>query len=331
MIKVAVIGVGSIGQHHVRNYHQSSLATLVGISDANPGTAKRIGERHKVPFYEDYRQLLEKEKPEAVSIAVPTEAHFEVVKGALQAGCHVLVEKPIAATVEQGKAMVKMALDEKCVLRVGHIERFNPAIIKLKEILQTGILGNIFQIHARRLGPFPPHIRDVGVVLDLAVHDLDIMRYLTDSEVTRLYSETSQVQHAKHEDIFSGTIRFANNVLGVLQLNWHTPKKTREISVIGENGMLEVDYVEQALRFYRKNAAQNDIIGMITENYIIIKQEPLRAELDNFIEDVQQNKYQPNQKYQGASGNDGVAALKLAQALVHSGLEQEIIYFSIDS
>lgn len=335
MIKVAVIGVGSIGQHHARNYRQSSLSLLTSVADASIEIGQRVAELQDVPFYQDYQEMLDKEKPEAVSIAVPTEAHFPVVQDALNAGCHVLVEKPIAATVEQGKAMIELAQKNKRVLRVGHIERFNPAVVKLKQELQTGFLGPIFQIHARRLGAFPAHVKDVGVILDLAVHDLDIMRYLIDSEAVRLYAETNQVKHKSHEDIFSGNIRFDNGVMGILEINWHTPRKIREIIITGERGMFHVDYLNQELDFYESNYRSTWSDSILLEGpkarYQINKIEPLRAELENFINDIEQNRYQNEKHYHGADGLDGVIALELAQAFIQSGRETKVIHFPAQS
>jgi predicted dehydrogenase len=120
---------------------------------------------------------------------------------------------------------------------VGHVERYNPAVVELKRRLDAGELGRIFEIVARRKGPFPDRVRDVGVVMDLAAHDLDVMWYLTGAEVTRVYAETAQRVHESHEDLLLGTLRFSDGILGVLDINWLTPTKIRELSVIGERGM----------------------------------------------------------------------------------------------
>lgn len=329
MMKVAVIGVGSIGQHHARIYRQSPLVDLVGVSDASPERGGRIADLYNVPLYEDYRQLLEVEQPDAVSIAVPTFAHYQVVKDALDAGCHVLVEKPIAATIEEGQAMVAMAREAGKVLRVGHVERFNPAIIGLKDKLSQGALGRIFQIHTRRVGPFPPHVKDVGVIMDLAVHDVDIMRYLTGSEVIRLYGETKQEIHASHEDVFNGTLRFADNTLGILEINWLTPTKVREISVTGERGMFIANFITQDLYFYENGEVDDvewstlSILRGVSEGamtrYPLRRVEPLLAELEGFIKDI------GDKQVRGATGDDGVAAIKLAQAFLKSGSETNVI------
>ena len=135
-------------------------------------------------------------------------------------------------------------------LTVGHIERFNPAVVELQARLRAGELGRVFQVHARRVGPFPERVRDVGVVLDLAPHDIDVMRFLLDSEVARVQAETEQRINTEHEDMLAGVLRFANGVVGVLDINWLTPTKIRELSVLGERGMFVVDYLARELTFY---------------------------------------------------------------------------------
>ena len=142
------------------------------------------------------------------------------------------------------------------MLTVGHIERFNPAIRELRRRLEAGELGRIFQISATRLGPFPARIRDVGVVVDLAPHDLDVMRFLVRAEPVRIYAETERRIHTEHEDLFNGTVRFANGVLGVLNINWVTPTKRRVLTVTGERGMYVADYISQDLVFYANPEAQ---------------------------------------------------------------------------
>ncbi len=159
-------------------------------------------------------KMIAEMKPEAVSVAVPTVLHEEVVLAALEGGAHVLVEKPIAASLEQGRNMINRARELGRQLMVGHIVRFNPAIQQLKQRLNAGELGRIFQIICRRVGPFPARIRDVGVVIDLAPHDVDLMRFLTGLEPLRVYAETEQRIHTEHEDLILGLLRFPDGVTG---------------------------------------------------------------------------------------------------------------------
>jgi predicted dehydrogenase len=248
---------------------------------------------------------------------------------ALAAGCHVLVEKPIAATLAEADELVARAASAKRVLAVGHIERYNPAVLELKRRLDEGQLGRVFQLNARRLGPFPQRIRDVGVVVDLATHDLDVMRYLTGSEIVRVYAETRREVHTTREDLVSGLLRFDDDSVGVLQINWLTPSKIRELTVTGERGMFRADYLTQDL-FFHENAAASEhnwqqitMLRGVSEGsmvqYAIQKREPLRSELEAFLRAV------AGDASGIVTGEDGRKALRLALALVESGAEGRVV------
>jgi UDP-N-acetylglucosamine 3-dehydrogenase len=203
---------------------------------------------------------------------------------------------------------------------VVHIERYNPAIVELKRRLERNELGQIFQVHARRLGPFPTRIQDVGVIMDLAPHDLDIMRHLTGGEVSRVHAETKRILHGTQDDMFVGIVRFEDGILGILEINWLTPTKIRELYVTGERGMFRVNYITQDLYFY-ENAATNDagwstisLIRGVSEGmviqYPIKKKEPLRAELESFVDCVRE--VLPEK----GNGRDALVALELVEALM---------------
>jgi UDP-N-acetylglucosamine 3-dehydrogenase len=329
MIRTAVIGVGSMGRNHARVYSELPEAQLVGVADDNFQTAETVGKAFGVKPYQDFRQLLDVEKPEAVTIAVPTALHEEVAAYALKAGTHVLIEKPIAATIDEGKRLIALADEEKRKLMVGHIVRFNPAIQELKKKLDAGELGRIFQVFCRRAGPFPARIRDVGVVIDLAPHDVDIMRFLIGKDPIRVYSETEQRIHTAHEDIVFGLLRFPDGVIGSLEINWLTPTKIREVLVLGERGLFRVDDLTQDLYFFENAVATNmpwttlqTLKGVSEGNmqrFSLQRYEPLKAELQGFLKAVTEDSAVP------VTGADGLAALKLALALVESGSTHQMI------
>jgi predicted dehydrogenase len=321
-LKAAVIGVGAIGRNHARVYDESPLAELVGVVDTSPALAEQVGRQRGVRGYTSLEALLEHEKPEVVSIAVPTEGHWQVARQALEAGLHVLVEKPIATTLEQGRAMIRLAEERGLVLAVGHIERHNPAILELNRRIEEGALGAIFQLHARRIGPFPSRIRDVGVLLDLATHDLDVMCALVKQPVQRVMAETLSRINTDREDMVNGMVRFQNGVLGVIDINWMTPTKVRELSVIGAKGMFRVNYLSQELYFYENDSAPSnwDSLSVLrgvgegnVTGYKINRVEPLKAEIEDFIRAVESGT-QPK-----VTGRDGLRALGLAQAMVEAG------------
>ncbi|MDH4209115.1 MAG: Gfo/Idh/MocA family oxidoreductase [Anaerolineae bacterium] len=330
MIKAAVIGVGSMGANHARIYNELEGVTLVGVCDADPQLVEKVASRHRTGQYSDHRDLLDQERPDLVSIAVPTGFHHQVALDVIDRGVHLLVEKPIADTVAHAEKMVERAEARGVQLMVGHVERFNPAVVELKRKLQDGQLGKMFQIHVRRLGPFPHRVRDVGVVIDLATHDLDVMCYLTGASVLRIYAETEQEIHTHHEDSLSGLLRFDNGVVGVLDVNWLTPTKVRELYVTGEKGMFVVNYLTQDLYLYENEYVGSDwdSLGMLKGvgegNMIklrIAKREPLLVELESFVGCVEHGTPPP------VSGGDGIRALSLAQALVSSGQEHRILEF----
>lgn len=330
-IRTAVIGVGSMGRNHARLYRELEESQLAGVADADPEAARNAGQSFQAPAYPDYRKMLAEVRPGAVTVAVPTAGHAEVVLAALEAGADVLVEKPIAATVEQAEQLIQTAEKLGRLLMVGHIVRFNPAIQALKQKLNEGLLGRIFQISARRIGPFPPRVRDVGVVVDLATHDLDLMRYLTGLEPLRVYAETEQHIHTDHEDSLLGLLRFPDQVSGSLEINWLTPTKIREIMVLGARGLLRVDDLTQEMFFYEDPATASLATGNANQpfgpsvgearvtRFPVQRYEPLKAELQAFLQAVQNGGPAP------VSGQDGLAALRLALALVESGQKRQSI------
>jgi predicted dehydrogenase len=327
-LRFAVIGGGSMGYNHARVLSEMDGVELVGLADPDPLARQRIARRFRVPTFADYRNLLDQARPHAVSVVVPTRLHHEIAAAAIAAGCHVLVEKPIASSCDEGADLIERAEERGVVLSVGHIERFNPAVRELKRRLDRGDLGTIFQVHARRLGPFPTRVRDVGVVIDLATHDVDVMRFLLEADVERVYAETARRIHTDHEDLLSGLVKFANGAIGVLDVNWLTPTKIRELTVTGERGMFRVDYLSQDLFFYQNESVEQtwrpgDGLTRVSEGDVlkvrIERQEALAAELAAFAA-AARGEDQPV-----VTAGDGLAALRLAEAIVRSGLEHREI------
>ncbi len=327
-LRVGVIGLGVMGRNHARILSDLDEATLVAVCDTAPLATAWARRKHRVNAYSLPTELLDREKLDAVTIAVPTRAHLEVGEAALSRGLHVLIEKPIAGDLAEAEQLVAAARVAGRVLAVGHVERFNPAVRELKRRLALNELGRVFQIHARRLGPFPPRIRDVGVVVDLATHDLDVMGYLLGSEVVRLYAETQHRVHTDHEDMLSALLKFDNGTVGMLDVNWLTPTKIRDVSVLGERGMLHVDYLDQRLSFYENPDTLGEwspdahLPGVSEGNmvrYRVDRAEPLRVELLSFLRSAATG--MPPE----VGGPDGIRALQLALHLVASGEQGKVI------
>src|SRR6266540_6586225 len=294
VVRAGVIGLGMMGRHHVRVLQEIDGAELIAIADPEPLTLAAAMRGRDLHGYLDYERMLADERLDFVVIAVPTSLHRQVGGRAMRAGAHVLIEKPIAATIEEAQELMEVAERTGRWLAVGHIERFNPAIVALKERLAHGDLGRVFRLHARRMGPFPARIRDVGVVIDLATHDIDISRYLLGCEPTRIFAETSRHIHTDHEDMLAALMRFGDDVIVQLDVNWLTPTKIREISVTGERGMFLVNYLTQELLLFENNDAEaarvDPIVGVSEGRMVRFKvepREPLRAELENVVHAVE--------------------------------------------
>ena len=331
-MRAGVVGLGMMGRNHVRVWDEAVPGVeLVAVADPDAAAVERATAGRRARGYEDPRAMLEAERLDLVSIVAPTSLHLPVTLDALRSGANVLVEKPIAATRDEAVAMMEAADAAGRMLTVGHIERFNPAIRELRRRLAAGELGRVFRIHATRLGPFPARIRDVGVVVDLAPHDIDIMRYLVDSEPIRLFAETERRIHTDHEDLFVGTIKFANGVVGVLDINWLTPTKRRTLTVTGERGMYVADYIEQDLVFYANqdaadtwlNPGADRSVTSVTEgemtSHAIRREEPLVVELRDFADAVRDGAPPP------VDPRDAMIALLLARKMVESGERGEVI------
>ena len=324
MLKAAVIGAGSMGRNHARLYRTIEGVRLVGIADPNSQVAARVGARENVPHYTDFITLLDEQKPDLVSIAVPTSLHYEIGAHVIDRGVHVLMEKPITGTVEQGEALLELARRKGVTLAVGHIERFNPVVMELRRRLSDGMAGRIYKIAAQRLSPYPSRIGDAGVVIDLASHDIDLMRHLMPEPIVRIYGETLQSINSDREDLFNGLIRFASGAIGVLDINWMTPTKVRRLSVTGARGFLDCDLLSQELFFYENDNAPSQwdtlsVLRGVSEGNIlgirIQRHEPLDAELSDFVAAVRDGR--PPM----VTGEDGLDTLRLAIQFVRSGVE----------
>lgn len=289
-LKCAVIGVGHMGAHHARVYSQ--LANLVAVSDLNKEQGIKVAQKYQADYYVHYEELLKKKVLDVVSIAVPTKHHYEVALKTLKRKIPTLVEKPIAKSVKKAKKLHKIAQKKKVGLMVGHIERFNPAVQKLKQLLAQNIVGEIIQILAIRAGVKPPQTSNSDVVLDLAIHDIDICNFLLDTT-----PDSSQVFKNK---IFSNQIAdsadiqltYHNKIRAMICTNWVTPIKMRKLYVTGIKGYLELDYITQDLLLYQKKIPPSQIGNFydftqfsepVTKKIKVNKSEPLSNELEYFL------------------------------------------------
>jgi UDP-N-acetylglucosamine 3-dehydrogenase len=318
-LRVGVIGIGVMGGFHVDTWEKIPSVRLVAVADPDEVTARARISRRPIDWHADYRALLERDDIDAVSVAAPSERHAEVVMLALAAGKHVLVEKPIATRLEDGLRMAATARRAGLKLMVGHIERFNPAVAKITELIEQGRIGRVFRAHATRVGPLPTRIRDAGVAIDLATHDLDLMQHVLGLDITSVYAEGARFTHPTQEDMITCLLRFGDSgPYGLLDVNWLTPEKRRELTVIGEGGMLSASYITQDVWFTETSEGpsgwdelarmRGDAEGAALR-FALRKVEPLRAELAAFAECVLQDKPEP------ISAEDGCRALIAALAV----------------
>ncbi|RME83607.1 MAG: gfo/Idh/MocA family oxidoreductase [Caldilineae bacterium] len=327
LLRTAVIGVGSMGSNHARVYARMPSTTLVAIADSDPEQRDRVARTYRARAYADYREMLEQEELDIVTIALPTHLHCEAALETLARGIHTFVEKPLADSVANARRMIDASERHGVLLGVGHIERFNPAVIALKERLRSGQLGKVYQIHSRRVGPFPPRVTDVGVVFDLATHELNVMEYLVGTGIYSISAEVKRTLHDDHEDLVVGILRFPDDIVGVLDINWLTPTKIRHLSILGERGMFQVNYLTQELWFYENRSATDRWEGLakvgVSEGavikYELERVEPLRAELEVFVDAVLNG-------YNGlVNGEEGLRAVYLAEQLLRASREGNVV------
>lgn len=320
-LNVGVIGLGFMGRNHLRVYAEMDGVRVVAACDIDEGVLRQALGGRTVRPYRDYRQMLKAERLDAVSVAVPTRQHREVALAAMAAGLHVLVEKPIASTAAEGMEIEAAARRAGVKAMVGHVERFNPAVGELKRRLAEPALGRVYQVQARRVGPFQQRVRDVGVVQDLASHDIDVMRFLLGSEVSRLYGQTRRGLRTEFEDALLAVLEFENGVTGLLDVNWLTPVKVRQLLVLAERGMFSLDYITQELFYYEGEGAGATWVGASGQRPApggavklrVAKVEPLRAELAAFVAAIRKDTEPP------VSCCEAIITLHLAEQLVESG------------
>lgn len=328
MIKVAVIGVGQMGKNHARVYSQLKGVKLIAVSDLNEKAGKEVAEKCKCNFYSDYNEMLRMEKLNAISVVVPTAQHKEVALDVINAGVNLLVEKPLAFDIEEARQIINAADKKGVKLMVGHVERFNPAVQKLKQIIASGKLGDITSIVARRVGLFPPRIRDANVVIDLAVHDIDICNYLLNKEPKEIFAKAGKALTNKREDYADIFLKY-DDINALIQVNWITPVKIRTLAVTGTKGYAELNYITQELRLY-ESIYEKFIDGETFEQLVkfttpkirtikINKKEPLKEELRVFLECIRKRKNCP------VGGKEGLSTLKIAQKIIEAYTKNKVV------
>jgi predicted dehydrogenase len=328
-LRLGLAGLGSMGRNHLRVISNHPETTLAAIADPDPATLEAAVAQTGAKGFADPLAMIAGAEIDGVVIAAPTTFHVALALAAIDRGLAVLVEKPLAATVEDGLAIVNAARKKGVRVQVGHVERYNPAVMEMGRLLRAGWLSTVYAITSRRAGPFPARIRDVGVTVDLGTHDVDMLSWIAGERPVRVYAETAQRIHATHEDLTFGLMHFPSGATGFLDVDWLTPAKRRSLSVVGEEGMFELDYLTQKLTFTRSNVEMPQMIRGYATTFTgdvadipIQNVEPLRAQLDEFVRVLRTGE----RPY--VDGEDGLWAVAIANALLTAAAERRPIDLS---
>lgn len=307
-IRTGVVGVGHLGFHHARLYSISDNAELVGVCDNRVEHGEKVAAEFNTTYFSSVQELIDA-GIQAASVAVPTVGHFEVVKQLLNAGIDVLVEKPIATTLDEARDMVAQAKANNCLLQVGHVERFNGAVMALTKAIQKPRF-----IECHRMSPFPNRGDDVSVVLDLMIHDIDVVMALDDSEIISIDAVGVPVL-SKEEDIANVRLRFASGCVANLTASRISLERMRKIRIFEENAYVSTDYSEQQVMIYRKKTEPlppdaSPMEAITIEPLVVEKVEPLKIEITSFLNCVDV-RTEPI-----VSGEAGLKALQLAHDIM---------------
>ncbi len=275
MMKVGVVGLGWMGRVHLRNYTEMSGVEVAGVVDVSKEALAEVKERFGVPVFSDLEDILDLGL-DAVSVCVPTSLHHEVGLRIIDKGIPLLIEKPLAVNVAEGAELVEKAAAKNVPLMVGHIERFNPAVQRVKELIGDDLIS----IQIERVGPYPPRIQDVGVITDLGSHDIDLIRFLSGSDYDSVYAVTS-TSIGKHEDTALITAKMKNGVLANINTNWVTPYKSRKIHVACETKYIEANLITQEVKEYSKFSTYDKSYSI--REWPLIYKEPVKEELTTFL------------------------------------------------
>jgi len=292
MVKVGVIGVGSMGKNHARVYSELKGVELVGVSDKDEKTGNDVAKRFDTKFFPDYKGLMK--EADAVSIVVPTKLHYAVAKDFLNAGRDVFVEKPVTATLKEADELVKLARDKSRILQVGHIERFNPALIQAMDYIKP---AEIIQLEANRIGPSGARITDAGVVLDLMIHDIDVILGIMGEEPAEVTAFGKRVSGA-HEDFAEAMMKFSNGTIASLAASRVTQKRERILRITQKDCFIVIDFMNKSLEIHKQARSEyvtqdnkaKLVYSDVVEKPYISQDETLKLELQSFVDSVKTRK-----------------------------------------
>ncbi len=312
-IKIGIIGAGFWGKNHARVFHELKDVEIIAICDIIKERAIEIAKNYNIQYiFTDYKELLNNKEIDAISICTPSITHGEIALEAIKKQKDLFIEKPMTTKIEEAINLKNELSKNKneTILMVGFIERFNPVVQKAKELIDKGEIGNIILSYSRRIGAWPERIGDVGVIKDTAIHDIDLARFLFQEDPIAVFARGGSIKHKYYEDYVQATLLYKNRKSALIEANWLTPRKKREMHITGEEGVIRIDFLTQEIAI-EKN--EYEIIPTI--KWL----EPLKLELTHFIECVK------NRKEPIVNIEDGYKATLIAEALIKSIKENNII------
>ena len=299
---MAVVGCGFWGKNHARIYNELDNANLIAVADLNADAACALGERYGADYHGDPTDLIKRDDVDAISICTPTVTHAKIALEAIEAGKHVLVEKPMTSTVAEAESLIAASEKAGVKLTVGFVERFNPGVIEALKLVREGKIGDVILARAHRVSRYPLRISDVGVVKDLAIHDADIVRQLFGAEPETVYATAGNLVHS-FEDYANIMLRFPGNRSAFIETNWLTPHKIRRLILTGSEGLITVEFITQEVTVEDDEGRYQPFLE---------PREPLTLELESFVEAILED------KPPAISGEDGLRALEICEAALES-------------
>ena len=310
-MKIVQIGTGGWGKNHTRIL--SELGVLVAICDANPDKSKEYGEKYSVNNYESLDELLRSEEFDGAFVVTPTSTHTEIAMKLLELKKHVFVEKPMTYKSEDGEKLVKLAEKNKVILTCGYIERFNPAVNVVKKMVNEKKYGELVMLEFHRENRMPLHIKDVGIIYDTSVHDIDTANWLFNEMPQVVFARAGKIKHER-EDFANIMLGYKNDKVAIISSNWITPKKVRKFTAVCTEAIISSDFISQKIIIEKDEKVEK------IENE---KQEPLMREIQNFLDSI------TDKTQQIVKSQEAVNVTKIAEAALLSSQKGTPIYLDL--
>ena len=310
-MKIVQIGTGGWGKNHTRIL--SELGVLVAICDADAQKSKEYGEKYSVNHYTSLDELLNAEEFDGAFVVTPTSTHTAIAKKLLEAKKHVFVEKPMTYQSEDGQSLAKLAEKNKVVLTCGYIERFNPAVDVVKKMVKEKKYGDLVMLEFHRENRMPLHIKDVGIIYDTSVHDIDTANWLFDDMPQVVFARAGKIRH-EHEDFTSIMLGYKNDKVAIISSNWITPKKQRKFNAVCTDAIISSDFITQEIIVEKDEASET------VQNE---KQEPLLLEIQSFLGAIE------GKNQQVVTAQQAVNVTKIAEAALLSSQKGIPIYLDL--